>query len=95
MCVSTLIDTHTERKLLQNIAFLSNLTKFKVVPSYLILHIFKVCLDDFSGVNIENLALLLENCGRFLLRSEETRERFAAMVGDGSHLSRLILIHSM
>lgn len=41
---------------------------------------FKVCLDDFTGTNIENLALLLEGCGRFLLRSEDTRERFAAMV---------------
>ena len=41
---------------------------------------FKVCLDDFAGTNIENLALLLEGCGRFLLRSEDTRERFAAMV---------------
>ncbi|RXW16776.1 hypothetical protein EST38_g9080 [Candolleomyces aberdarensis] len=65
---------------MKNIVFLSNLTKFKVVPSYLILHMFKVCLDDFSGTNIENLALLLENCGRYLLRSEETRERFAAML---------------
>ncbi|KAF6760250.1 transcription factor [Ephemerocybe angulata] len=65
---------------MKNIAFLSNLTKFKVVPSYLILHMFKVCLDDFAGTNIENLALLLEGCGRFLLRSEDTRERFAAML---------------
>ena len=64
----------------QNIAFLSNLTKFRVVPSHLILHIFKVCLDDFSGTNVENIALLLEGCGRFLLRSDDTRERFATMV---------------
>jgi len=60
--------------------FLSNLTKFKVVPSHLILHIFKVCLDDFSGTNVDNIALLLEGCGRFLLRSEDTRERFGTMV---------------
>ncbi|TDL26278.1 ARM repeat-containing protein [Rickenella mellea] len=64
----------------KNIAFLSNLTKFKVVPSHLILHMFKVCLDDFSGVNIDNMALLLEGCGRFLLRSDETRERFGTMI---------------
>ncbi|KAF5393301.1 hypothetical protein D9757_000666 [Collybiopsis confluens] len=65
---------------MKNIAFLSNLTKFRVVPTHLILHIFKVCLDDFSGTNIENLALLLEGCGRFLLRSEDTRERFGTML---------------
>jgi regulator of nonsense transcripts 2 len=40
---------------------------------------FKVCLDDFSGTNVENIALLLEGCGRFLLRSEETTERFGTM----------------
>ena len=40
---------------------------------------FKVCLDDFSGTNVENIALLLEGCGRFLLRSEETSERFGTM----------------
>lgn len=64
----------------QNIVFLSNLTKFRVVHSHLILHMFKVCLDDFSGTNVENIALLLEGCGRFLLRSEETSERFGTMV---------------
>jgi regulator of nonsense transcripts 2 len=64
----------------KNITFLSNLTKFRVVPPHLILHIFKVCLDDFSGTNVENIALLLEGCGRFLLRSDDTRERFATML---------------
>lgn len=64
----------------KNITYLSNLTKFRVVPFHLILHIFKVCLDDFSGVNVENIALLLEGCGRFLLRTEETSQRFGTMV---------------
>lgn len=64
----------------QNVIFLSNLTKFRIVPSHLILHMFKVCLDDLSGTNVENIALLLEGCGRFLLRSEDTRERFGTMV---------------
>ncbi|KAI0057973.1 ARM repeat-containing protein [Artomyces pyxidatus] len=64
---------------LRNITFLSNLTKFRVVPPHLILHMFKVCLDDFSGTNVDNLALLLEGCGRFLLRNEETKQRFGTM----------------
>ncbi|KIK67319.1 hypothetical protein GYMLUDRAFT_156182 [Collybiopsis luxurians FD-317 M1] len=64
---------------MKNIMYLSNLTKFHVVPTHLILHIFKVCLDDFSGTNVEILALLLEGCGRFLLRSDDTRDRFGTM----------------
>ena len=31
---------------MRNITFLSNLTKFRVVPPHVILHMFKVCLDD-------------------------------------------------
>ncbi|KAG6375457.1 ARM repeat-containing protein [Boletus reticuloceps] len=65
---------------IKNIVFLSSLTKFRIVPSHLILHMFKVCLDDLSGTNVENIALLLEGCGRFLLRSEDTRERFSTML---------------
>ncbi|KAJ7076399.1 armadillo-type protein [Mycena belliarum] len=65
---------------LKNITYLSNLTKFRVVPSHLILHVFKVCLDDFTGTNVENIALLLEGCGRFLLRSEDTHQRFGTML---------------
>lgn len=53
---------------------------------------FKVCLDDFTGTNIENLALLLEGCGRFLLRSEDTRERFAAMVRHTHSATRISLL---
>ncbi|KAG1734757.1 ARM repeat-containing protein [Suillus paluster] len=65
---------------LKNTTYLSNLTKFCVVPSHLILHMFKVCLDDFSGTNVENISMLLEGCGRFLLRSDDTRERFGTML---------------
>lgn len=54
--------------------------KFRVVPPHLILHMFKVCLDDFTGTNVENIAMLLEGCGRFLLRSDDTREPFSKMV---------------
>lgn len=70
---------------LQNITYLSALTKFRIVPSHLILHMFKVCSDDFSVTNVENIALLLEGCGRFLLRSEETGARFGTMVGMSVH----------
>lgn len=80
VCLCPLTITRLANKLQQNITYLSNLTKFRVVPPHVILHIFKVCLDDFSGTNVENIALLLEGCGRFLLRSEDTSERFGTMV---------------
>lgn len=70
---------------MQNITFISNLTKFKVVPPHIILHMFKVCIDDFYGTNIDNLALLLEGCGRFLLRNDETKQRFGTMA---SHVTQ-------
>ena len=41
---------------------------------------FKVCLDNFTGSNVENVAWLLEGCGRYLLRSDVTHEPFAKMV---------------
>lgn len=56
------------------------LTKFSVVPTHLILHILKVFIDDLTPSNIENVALLLETCGRYLLRSDETRDRMTAML---------------
>jgi hypothetical protein len=78
---------------LQNITFLSILTKFKVVPPHLILHIFKVCLDDFSGTNVDNISMLLEGCGRFLLRNDETKQRFATMVS--RNLDTPVLLSSL
>ncbi|QRV94265.1 eukaryotic translation initiation factor 4G [Ceratobasidium sp. AG-Ba] len=65
---------------MKNTLYLSALTKFRVVPAHLILHVFKVYLDDMSGVNVDNAAMLLEGCGRFLLRSEETGARMATML---------------
>lgn len=60
--------------------FISELTKFRVTPVHVILHIFKVLLDDFSGPNIDNFCTLLEGCGRFLLRSESTGEKMRQVV---------------
>jgi len=60
--------------------FIAELTKFRVTPIHVILHIFKVLLDDFSGPNIDNFCTLLEGCGRFLLRSESTSEKMRQVV---------------
>lgn len=66
--------------LVQNIRYYGELAKFKVAQPHTILHVLKMCLDDFTGSNVDNVANLLESCGRFLLRNEETSERAKAMV---------------
>jgi regulator of nonsense transcripts 2 len=60
---------------LVNIRYLAELTKFGAVPEHVIFHCLKVCLDDFSRMNIEIICNLLENCGRYLLRNPETSPR--------------------
>jgi hypothetical protein len=59
----------------------SVLTKFRLVPTHVILHILRVFLEDLNGANVDSLAALLEACGRYLLRGSETGEKTAAMVG--------------
>ncbi len=44
------------------------------------MHLVKVLLEDLTGSNIDMAAMLLENCGRFLLRNEPTSERMKAML---------------
>ncbi|GAA6063250.1 hypothetical protein JCM10212_003613 [Sporobolomyces blumeae] len=64
----------------KNMRFIAELTKFRVTPIHVILHIFKVLLDDFSGPNVDNFCTLLEGCGRFLLRSESTGEKMRQVI---------------
>ncbi|GAA5841601.1 hypothetical protein JCM3766R1_006786 [Sporobolomyces carnicolor] len=64
----------------KNLRFYAELTKFRVTPIHVILHVFKVILDDFSGPNIDNFCTLLEGCGRFLLRNEATSERMRQVI---------------
>lgn len=63
-----------------NIRYLAELTKFGIVPEHVIFHCFKVSLDDFSRMNIEIIANLLENCGRYLLRNPETASRMTSLL---------------
>lgn len=65
---------------LGNIRYLAELTKFGVVPEHVIFYCFKVCLDDFSRMNIEIICSLLENCGRYLLRYPETSPRMSSFL---------------
>lgn len=59
---------------------MSELTKFKITPSHSILHVFKVLLDDLSGPNITNLCVVMEGCGRYLLRSPATAEKMMGVL---------------
>lgn len=65
---------------LSNIRYLAELTKFGVVPEHVVFHCLKVSLDDFSRMNIEILCNLIENCGRYLLRTPETSPRMASFL---------------
>ncbi len=64
----------------KNARFVAELTKFKVTPTHAIFHCLKTCLEDFSGPNVDVLASLLEGCGRYLLRTEETSVRMRSML---------------
>ena len=63
-----------------NIRYIAELTKFGVVPEHVIFHCLKVSLDDFSRMNIEIVANLLENCGRYLLRNPDTSPRMSSFL---------------
>ncbi|KAK5109593.1 hypothetical protein LTR62_006830 [Meristemomyces frigidus] len=63
-----------------NVRYIAELTKFGVVPEHVIFHCLKVGLDDFSRMNIEIIATLLENCGRYLLRNSETSPRMSSFL---------------
>lgn len=63
-----------------NIRYMSELTKFGVVPEHVIFHCLKVSLDEFSRMNIEIISSMLENCGRYLLRNPETSPRMGSFL---------------
>ncbi|OAA69040.1 nonsense-mediated mRNA decay factor (Upf2) [Cordyceps fumosorosea ARSEF 2679] len=65
---------------LGNIRYLAELTKFGMVPEHVVFHCLKVSLDDFSRMNIEILCNLLENCGRYLLKTPDTAPRMVSFL---------------
>lgn len=63
-----------------NTRYLSELTKFGVVPEHVIFHCLKVALEDFHRINVNVICNTLENCGRFLLRNPETNPRMSTFL---------------
>ena len=74
----------------QTLRYVSELTKFGVVPVHTILHMVKVAVEDFTFHNITSACILLEHCGRCLLRTDATRDRMAQFVRRGIAQTRLI-----
>lgn len=65
---------------LGNVRYLAELVKFGMVPEHVVFHCLKVSLDDFSRMNIDIMCNLLENCGRYLLRSPDTAPRMSSFL---------------
>ncbi|KAK9453273.1 putative nonsense-mediated mRNA decay factor [Dipodascopsis uninucleata] len=64
----------------RNVRYICELVKFRVVPNHVIFNCIKQLLDSFGNSEIETLCNMLESCGRFLFRNEETRETTEQML---------------
>lgn len=57
-----------------NIRFLAELTKFGLLTKFQIFHKLKTMIQRLDTTNIENMFVLFESCGRFLLRKPQFHE---------------------
>lgn len=60
--------------------FLSEFTKFKLLPQTLAFNCLKKCIKDFTGTNIDMMSYLLESSGRFLYLQPESHARMKHLV---------------
>lgn len=60
---------------LKTVRFIGELVKFKLFPKSEALHCLKMLMFDFSHHNIEMACALLDSCGRFLYRSQDSHHR--------------------
>ena len=65
---------------LRTARYLSELTKFRVAPPIVVLRGIKRCIEDFTGYNIDVACCLLENCGRYLYRTQHTHKKIAELM---------------
>lgn len=65
---------------MKNIKFLSELVKFKICPHSVIFNCLKMCLDDFLHHNVDVACMLLETCGRYLYKKEDTSVKLNTML---------------
>eukprot|EP00004_Rigifila_ramosa_P014399 TRINITY_DN3273_c0_g1_i1.p1 TRINITY_DN3273_c0_g1~~TRINITY_DN3273_c0_g1_i1.p1 ORF type:complete len:1281 (-),score=385.32 TRINITY_DN3273_c0_g1_i1:121-3921(-) len=65
---------------IRNVRFLGELAKFRVCPFPVIFQTLKACIDDFTHHNIDMCCALLESCGNFLYRLQETQMRMSILL---------------
>jgi regulator of nonsense transcripts 2 len=68
--------------------YISELTKFRCAPPIVILNCLAVCIEDFTGYNVEIACCILESCGRFLYRTKHTNPRIVAIMETMTRLSK-------
>jgi regulator of nonsense transcripts 2 len=61
-----------ESRRMFNIRFISELTKFNLVPKIMILNKLLLMIEHLDSFNIGNIFALFEGCGRFLMRKPDT-----------------------
>lgn len=70
---------HIQSKL-KNVRFIAELTKFGLCAKPETMRCMTMLLHDFSHHNIEMACMLMEHCGRFLLRSKDSNLRARALL---------------
>lgn len=63
-----------------NIRYISELTKFGLLPKHVIFNKFKAMTENLDETNAFNVSTLLEGCGRYLLRKPETNVLMTKML---------------
>ena len=61
-------------------SFVSEFTKFKLLPQSIAYNCYKKCLKDFTGTSIDLTCFLLEQSGRFLYLQPESHARMKHLV---------------
>ena len=60
--------------------FISELTKFKLCPFAKIFNVLSACVRDFKPHSLEQLAQILECCGRFLYLTPQTHPHLVKLL---------------
>jgi regulator of nonsense transcripts 2 len=79
----------------KNVRFISELTKFKLCPFAKIFNVLSACVRDFKPHSLEQLAQILECCGRFLYLTPQTHPHLVKLLDIVSGSTHDILLASM
>ena len=65
---------------IRNARLIAELVKFGLFPSQSVFRILRMLLDDFRWGHVEIFCQILEDCGRFLIRSPKTSEQMNVLL---------------